>query len=124
MKKKKINQKQNMKTKKEWGIKAPFLWVIWSEASIKYKRFRLCWLYKKVDETMYKLNGDCKNCDNVNVNASRLAHTSGNYSNGANAGTFYLNVNNSTSNTNANIGSHLTFLKNSLFISNPIMCLV
>ena len=73
---------------------------------------------------MYKLNGDCKNCDNVNVNASRLAHTSGNYSNGANAGTFYLNVNNSTSNTNANIGSHLTFLKNSLFISNSIMCLV
>ena len=62
---------------------------------------------------MYKLNGDCKNCDNVNVNASRLAHTSGNYSNGANAGTFYLNVNNSTSNTN--IGSHLTFFINSLF---------
>ena len=56
---------------------------------------------------MYKLNGDCKNCDNVNVNASRLAHTSGNYSNGANAGAFHLNVNNSTSNSNTNIGSRL-----------------
>ena len=115
MKKKKINQKQNMKTKKEWGIKAPFLWVIWSEASIKYKRFRLCWLYKKVDETMYKLNGVSNKSDNANMNASRLAHTSGNYSNGANAGAFYLNVNNSTSNSNTNIGSHLTFFINSLF---------
>jgi len=45
------------------------------------------------------------------VSASRLAHTSGNYSNGANAGAFHLNVNNSTSNSNTNIGSHLTFLK-------------
>ena len=64
---------------------------------------------------MYKLNGDCKNCDNVNVTASRLAHAGGNYSSGASAGAFCLYVNNSTSNSNTNIGSHLTFFINSLF---------
>lgn len=64
---------------------------------------------------MYKLNGVSNKSDNANVNASRLAHTSGNYSDGANAGAFHLNVNNSTSNSNTNIGSHLTFFMNSLF---------
>ena len=60
----------------------------------------------------------------MNVSASRVAYASGDYGSGANAGAFCLYVNSSASNTNANIGSHLTFLKNSLFISNPIMCLV
>ena len=74
---------------------------------------------------MYKLNGVSKNCDNVNVNASRLAHTSGNYSNGANAGAFHLNVNNSSSNSNTNIGSHLTFFIKSLFYFKSYgVCLV
>ena len=66
---------------------------------------------QKVEINQVQAQWGMKKHDNVNVNASRLAHTSGNYSNGANAGAFHLNVNNSTSNSNANIGSHLTFLK-------------
>jgi len=51
-----------------------------------------------------------KNCDNGNVNASYLANAGGNWNNGSNTGAFHLNVNNSTSNSNANIGSHLMIL--------------
>ena len=48
-----------------------------------------------------------KNCDNANVNASRLANAGGNWNNGSNAGAFHLNVNQSASNTNTNIGARL-----------------
>ena len=62
------------------------------------------------------------NCDHSNVNTSRLAHTGGNRNNGSNTGAFYLNVNNSASNTNTNIGSHLKFYyKKSLIYSKPMM---
>ncbi len=63
-----------------------------------------------------------KNCDNANVNASRLAHTGGNWNNGSNTGAFHLNANNSASNTNPNIGSHLKFSKqSSLIYPKPMM---
>lgn len=42
--------------------------------------------------------------DNSNLNASYLPNFGGNYSNGANAGVFYLNVTNSATNANANLG--------------------
>ena len=51
------------------------------------------------------------------MNASRLAHTSGNWNNGSNTGAFHLNVNNSTSNANTNIGTHLMYFNNPFFIS-------
>ena len=63
------------------------------------------------------------NCDNANVNTSRLAHTSGNWNNGSNTGAFHLNVNNSTSNANTNIGTHLMYFNNP-FLYQSIMCLV
>ena len=40
------------------------------------------------------------------MNASRFTNAGGNWNNTSNAGTFHLNVNNDTSNANANIGSH------------------
>ena len=50
-----------------------------------------------------------KKNDNSNLNASCVAKFGGNYSNGDNAGVFNFNVNNTSSNTNANIGGHLLF---------------
>ena len=44
------------------------------------------------------------------VNASRLAHAGGNYSDGAYAGAFCLFVNASASITSASFGSRLMFL--------------
>lgn len=41
-------------------------------------------------------------------------HVGGNANNGANAGSLYANANNTPSNTNANIGSHLCLKKNAL----------
>lgn len=37
-----------MKIKKEWGIKAPFLWVIWSKAS-EYNTFSPLLAIQKVE---------------------------------------------------------------------------
>ena len=45
-------------------------------------------------------------CDYGGLCASRVACFGGRWSNGTNAGTFNLHVNNSTSNTNSNIRSH------------------
>ena len=45
--------------------------------------------------------------DNAKLNASYLPKVGGNWNNASNAGAFILNVNNSTTNTNANIGAHL-----------------
>ncbi len=50
--------------------------------------------------------------DYSNLYTSYLPIFSGNWSNSDNAGTFYLYVNYSTSNSNSNIGSHLVFSKN------------
>ena len=50
-----------------------------------------------------------ENTDYTNLYASYLPQFSGNWNNGSNAGTFYLNVNNSTSNTDANITAQLMF---------------
>ena len=47
--------------------------------------------------------------DGANVYASRLAYFGGNWSNSTNAGTFNFNVNHSTSDSNSNISTHLTF---------------
>ena len=46
------------------------------------------------------------------MNASRLANAGGNWNNGSNAGAFHLNVNNDTSNSNTNIGSHFNVFIN------------
>lgn len=44
------------------------------------------------------------------VNSStHVANVSGNWNNGSNTGLFHLNLNNATSNSNSNIGSHLMF---------------
>lgn len=47
-----------------------------------------------------------KRTDNTNLNTGYLPNFSGNWSNSDNAGTFYLNVNYTTSNSNANLGTH------------------
>lgn len=41
------------------------------------------------------------------LNPQSFANVGGNWTNGTNAGTFYSNVNYSTSNSNSNIGTHL-----------------
>ena len=51
-----------------------------------------------------------KLADNGNLNAKYLPHFSGNWNNSDNAGTFQLHVNNSTSNSNSNIGTHSCFI--------------
>lgn len=43
------------------------------------------------------------------MNAGYIANVGGNYNNGLNTGAFYLNVNNSPTNTNDNNGSHLVY---------------
>jgi len=52
-----------------------------------------------------------KKKDYSNLNADHLPNFSGNWNNDLNAGTFYLNVNYSTSNSNANLSGHLKFSK-------------
>jgi hypothetical protein len=47
--------------------------------------------------------------DYRNLYTGNLPITSGNWNNTSNAGTFYFNCNNSTSNTNSNITTSLTF---------------
>ena len=47
--------------------------------------------------------------DYTNLNTSCVAYFSGNWNNDTNAGTFHLNVNNTASNSNANITAHLMF---------------
>ncbi len=51
----------------------------------------------------------------------QVANVSGNANNSSNAGTFYLNLNNSSGNTNQNIGSHacLSFSKCSHRCEHP-----
>jgi hypothetical protein len=50
-----------------------------------------------------------KRTDNTNLNTSHLPNFSGNWSNGDNAGVFYLNVNHATDNSNSNYGTHQMF---------------
>ena len=52
-----------------------------------------------------------KKLDYTNLYTSKVTYASGNYSNTDNAGVFQLNVNNSASNSNANISGHLLFSK-------------
>lgn len=52
-----------------------------------------------------------KKIDYTNLYTSYITYASGNYSNTDNAGVFQLNVNNSASNSNANISGHLLFSK-------------
>ena len=49
-------------------------------------------------------------CDNSNLYDGCVTKFGGHYSNGDNAGVCYLNVNNTASNSNANIGGHVIFL--------------
>lgn len=53
--------------------------------------------------------------DYTNLYTSCVAKFSGNWNNTANTGTFQLNVNNSTSNSNTNITAHLLFSKSFIF---------
>lgn len=46
--------------------------------------------------------------DYANLYTGNLPKFGGNWNNGTNAGTFYLNVNYSASNANSNLGTHLT----------------
>lgn len=46
--------------------------------------------------------------DNGNCNAGNVGNFGGNWNNDTNAGAFQLNVNNSLSNANSNIGARLT----------------
>lgn len=47
-------------------------------------------------------------CDNANYNASGVVlNVGGNYNQNQNNGAFYLNGNNTASNANTNIGSHI-----------------
>ena len=39
----------------------------------------------------------------------RVLHVGGNWNNGGNAGLFYFNANNTSSNTNSNVGARLLF---------------
>lgn len=55
-----------------------------------------------------------RDADNANLNASNLPNFGSNRTDTSNAGTFYLHVNNSTSNSNANIGTQQMFLVNAL----------
>ena len=50
-----------------------------------------------------------KSIDYTNLNASCVTNFGSNWNNASNAGTFYLQVNNDTSNANANRGTHLMF---------------
>ena len=60
--------------------------------------------------TVNNTNYDTYYCDVANVGASRLAYAGGNYSNGANAGAFFLYVYYSASDSSAIVGSRLMFL--------------
>lgn len=50
-----------------------------------------------------------KQKDYTNLSASYVTNFGSNWGNGANTGTFHLNVNNTASNSNANITAHLKF---------------
>ena len=52
-------------------------------------------------------NGPCPDNGNVNVNSSNanFPNVGGNYNNGDDAGLFYANVNNNSTNSNTNYGS-------------------
>lgn len=45
------------------------------------------------------------------ASSSYVANFGGNYGNGLNAGAFYLNVSNTVTNSNANIGTLLAYIK-------------
>lgn len=60
--------------------------------------------------------------DYTNLYSSYVTKFGSNWSNSSNAGTFYLNVNNSTSNSNSNISSHLLFSKNARPIIVTVCC--
>jgi len=50
-----------------------------------------------------------KKADNTNLYTGNCANFSGNWNNGDNAGTFQLNVNNTASNSNSNLGTQQMF---------------
>ena len=66
-----------------------------------YLGARLCFIQRSTEQNMGKYLAD-----NTNLNTDYLPNFSGNWTNTSNTGTFQLNVNNSTSNTNSNIGTH------------------
>ncbi len=58
--------------------------------------------------------------DYTNLYTSCVTYFSSNWNNASNTGTFHLNVNNTASNSNANITAHLKFSMLHLFsVSNP-----
>lgn len=57
--------------------------------------------------------------DYTNLNGSYVTNFGSNWSNSDNTGTFYLNVNNSTSDSNGYVSAHLKFSKGSYCLLNP-----
>lgn len=72
---------------------------------------RLVFLTEQLETTALQSPYNQKKFDNTNLYTSKVTYGSGNYSNTDNAGVFQLNVNNSASNSNANISGHLLFSK-------------
>lgn len=70
---------------------------------------RLVFLTEQLETTALQSPYNTKKIDYTNLYASKVTYGSGNYSNTDNAGVFQLNVNNSVSNSNANISGHLLF---------------
>ena len=100
-----------------WDIKttSPYenTWTAISHTWSYYCLSSIAWNNKAMFAPLATVNNSNYNTyysDNASVNASRLARTGGSYGYGASAGAFYLNVDDSASNSYANIGSRLMFL--------------
>jgi hypothetical protein len=58
--------------------------------------------------------------DYTNLYTSYVTKFGSNWSNSSNTGTFHLNVNNTASNSNANITTHLKFSDYNMFMNPPV----
>ena len=76
------------------------------------------------EEQIQKIVGEMKQnkiftASEENLDGSYVTNFGSNWSNSDNTGTFYLNVNNSTSDSNGNVSAHLKFSKGSYCLLNP-----
>lgn len=71
------------------------------------------WVMNSCD--MNIMNCTKKKEDYTNLYTSCVTNFSSNWNNASNTGTFHLNVNNTSSNSNANITAHLKFSISMLF---------
>lgn len=65
-------------------------------------------------------NEVCRYNDEKKLESWLTTQLGSNWNNGTNSGSFYWNVNNTTSNRNRNIGSHLVNAKKNKKRDNPI----